>query len=99
MTAAGLTVGTPSGFAQALEDGNDPNPIDNARFEDEISSHRMKVLLYNAQVTDSLTANLRRFATKHGVPVVGVTETLPTGLNFQTWQADQARELLAALDG
>ena len=97
--AAGLKVGTPSGFAQALEDGNDPNPIDNARFEDEISSQRMKVLLYNAQVTDALTTNLKNFATKHGVPVVGVTETLPAGLNFQTWQGNQARALLAALGG
>lgn len=98
--AAGLTLATPSGFAQALEDGNDPNPIDNARFEDAISSHRMKVLLYNAQVTDQLTRTLKKYATSHGVSVVGVTETLPAGeKNFQTWQLDQARALLAALGG
>lgn len=97
--AAGLRLATPPGFAQALEDGNDPNPIDNARFEEQLSSKRVKVLLYNSQVTDALTGTLRKYATRHGVPVVGVTETLPPGSNFQTWQADQARALLEALGG
>jgi zinc/manganese transport system substrate-binding protein len=39
-------------------------------------------------------------ARSSGVPVVGVTETMPQGAkDFQTWQADQARALLAALGG
>jgi hypothetical protein len=31
--------------------------------------------------------------------VVGVAETVPAGLTFQTWQLQQARELLRALNG
>jgi zinc/manganese transport system substrate-binding protein len=100
LTAAGLRQGTPAGFAQAVEDGDDPNPIDTARFQDEISSHRMKVLIYNAQVSDSVTDHLKSFAAAHDVAVIGMTETMPPGAaSFQDWQSAQARALLAALNG
>jgi hypothetical protein len=37
--------------------------------------------------------------TAAGIRVVGVSETVPTGLTFQAWQLKQARELLQALGG
>ena len=50
----------------------------------------MKVLLYNGQVTDRQTDKIKSLATSAGVPIVGVTETLPTGdQNFQAWQLRQ----------
>ncbi|MDQ1548405.1 MAG: zinc/manganese transport system substrate-binding protein, partial [Microbacteriaceae bacterium] len=58
----------------------------------------VKVLLYNGQVTDQATDNLKTLATKSGVPIVGVSETLPTtDKNFQAWQLRQDTELLKAL--
>jgi zinc/manganese transport system substrate-binding protein len=60
----------------------------------------VRVLIYNAQVTDAATKHLRDLATSSGVPVVSMTETMPSAEpNFQTWQAHQASELLAALGG
>jgi zinc/manganese transport system substrate-binding protein len=98
--AAGLRLGTPASFSQAVEDGTDPSPIDNAAFEKALTSHTVHVLLYNAQVTDAQTEHLKQLATGSGIPVVGVTETLPAGAkDFQTWQLDQAKALLAALGG
>jgi zinc/manganese transport system substrate-binding protein len=98
--AAGLHLGTPASFSQALEDGTDPSPIDNAAFERALSDHKVKVLLYNSQVTDAQTKHLKQLAQRSGVPVVGVSETLPSGAkDFQTWQADQAEALLVALGG
>lgn len=100
LNAAGLTLGTPASFSRSIEDGNDPSPADNAAFEKALTGRTVKVLIYNAQVTDSATKHLRDLATSSGVPVVGMTETLPaTEPDFQTWQADQARALLAALGG
>jgi len=100
LDAAGLTLGTPASFSRSIEDGNDPSPADNAAFEKALTDRTVKVLIYNAQVTDSATKHLRDLATSSGVPVVGMTETLPaTEPDFQTWQADQARALLAALGG
>lgn len=99
VTAAGLTLGTPAGFSKALEDGTDPSPVDAAAFESALTGHQVDALLYNAQVTDPATDRLRGLARKSGVPVVPVTETLPEGKDFQTWQAEQAQALLDALGG
>jgi zinc/manganese transport system substrate-binding protein len=97
--AAGLVLGTPASFTRALEDGRDPSPADSAAFENALQSHTVQVLLYNNQVTDSETTRLKALAKSGGVPVVGVSETLPPNEDFQAWQAGQARALLAALGG
>jgi zinc/manganese transport system substrate-binding protein len=98
--AAGLVLGTPAAFSQAIEDGNDPNPLDTATFDADISNRKVKVLLYNSQVTDAQTTKIKQLATAAGVPIVGVSETLPpTDANFQAWQLRQDKALLAALGG
>ncbi|MBL7493692.1 zinc ABC transporter substrate-binding protein [Frankia sp. AgB1.9] len=96
--AAGLKLATPASFSQSIEDGNDPSPGDTTAFDTALSSHAVKVLLYNSQVTSPITQKARALATTSGIPVVGVSETLPLGeKDFQTWQADQAKAILAAL--
>jgi zinc/manganese transport system substrate-binding protein len=98
--AAGLRLGVPASFSQAIEDDNDPSPADTAAFQVALKDHKVKALLYNAQATSPITQRLEDLARSSGVPIVGVTETMPPGAkNFQTWQADQARTLLAALGG
>lgn len=98
--AAGLQLGTPASFSQAIEDDTDPSPADNAKFQLALKRHEVKALLYNAQVTSPTTQKLKGLAEDNGIPVVGLTETMPPNeKNFQTWQADQARALLAALGG
>lgn len=98
--AAGLTLGVPTSFTQAVEDGSDPTPADAAAFDAAITHKTVKVLLYNGQVTDDQTTKIKRLATDSGVPVVGVTETLPsTDASFQAWQLRQAKEILTALGG
>ncbi|HEV7203007.1 MAG TPA: zinc ABC transporter substrate-binding protein [Jatrophihabitans sp.] len=97
--SAGLTLGTPIGFSRAIEDGTDPSPGDSAHFEQAITGRRIRALLLNTQVGDRETARLAGLARSHGVPVVGVGETLPPGRHLQAWQAAQAEALLAALDG
>ncbi len=96
--AAGLRLGTPEAFSLALENGSDPTPGDSAHFEQAITGRTVKALLLNTQVGDPETTRLAALARRSGVPVVRVTETLPPGLHFQTWQADQATALLRALD-
>ena len=98
--AAGLRLGTPASFSKAIEDDSDPSPADVAAFDAALKDHKVKALLYNAQVTSPTTQRLKDLARSNGVPIVGVTETMPPGAqNFQTWQADQARALLEALGG
>jgi zinc/manganese transport system substrate-binding protein len=100
LAAAGLDVKTPVGFASAIENGNDPSPNDTATMESLMSNHGVRVLLYNAQATSVVTQHVRDLANKAGIPVIGVTETLPPSEhNYQSWQLDQAKALLTALGG
>lgn len=96
---AGLSVATPPGFASAIEDGNDPSPADTLAMDNLITDHGVKVLLYNAQTTSPVTQHVRDLAQAAGIPVIGVTETLPANENYQSWQLDQVNELLKALGG
>ena len=96
--AAGLTLGMPQAFTEAVEQGEDPSPAANAAFQTAIEDKSVKVLLYNGQVTDEETTDIKKLANDAGVPVVGVTETIPpTDKDYQSWQLRQAEEILAAL--
>lgn len=98
--AAGLKLATPASFAQSIEDGNDPSPADNAAMNAALTNKAIKVLLYNGQVTSPATDAVKQLAQKNGVPVVGVTETLPpTDKDFQAWQLRQITEITTALGG
>jgi zinc/manganese transport system substrate-binding protein len=57
------------------------------------------VLLYNNQAVSPLTTRMRRLAQQAGIPVIGVSETMPLHTTFQRWQLRQARSLQAALGG
>ena len=96
--AAGLTVRTPSGYARAIEQGSEPGPGDVQRMDDLLSGRKVRALIYNSQATSLATQRLRALAARSGVAVVPVTETLPRGESFQSWQARQAGALLKALD-
>jgi zinc/manganese transport system substrate-binding protein len=97
---AGLSVKTPAGFASAIEDGNEPSPADTIAMDNLMTDHGIKVLLYNAQTTSAVTEQVKALARAAGIPVIGVTETLPANQpTYQSWQLSQARALLAALGG
>ena len=99
-TPAGLTIATPPGFAQAIEDGNEPSAGDTKSMDDLISNHRVRVLLYNAQATSAVTKHVQDLARAAGVPVVAVTETMPKNEpSYQSWQQHQLEALLRALGG
>jgi zinc/manganese transport system substrate-binding protein len=60
--------------------------------------HKVKVFLYNQQVTDTLTDSFIDLAHANGVPVVGVYETMPTpGYDYQTWMTAEVNALDKAL--
>src|ERR1019366_53784 len=63
----------------------DPSPQDVSLQDSLFSGHKVKVFLYNQQVTDTLTESFLTQARKYGIPVVGVYETLPApGYEYQT---------------
>jgi zinc/manganese transport system substrate-binding protein len=97
LDAAGVKNLAPPEFTRAIEDGTEPPPQAVAAMNALMSGKRIKVLLYNSQAVSPITAAVRTAAEHAGIPVIGVSETLPPKLSFQQWQLGQARELAAAL--
>jgi zinc/manganese transport system substrate-binding protein len=98
LARAGLDVKTPPGFASAVEDGVDPSAADTLAMRHLISNHKIEVLLYNVQTVTAVTTQIRALARQHGIPVVGVSETMPTNARtYQSWQMSQLSALLQAL--
>jgi zinc/manganese transport system substrate-binding protein len=97
LDAAVLRNLAPREFTRAIENGTEPSPQAVAAMDDLVRKHRIAVLLYNSQAVSPITARIRAEATTAGIPVVGVTETLPSGLHFQQWQLRQCRALERAL--
>lgn len=97
LRSAGLTDRTPPGFTSAIEQDTDPAPVDVAALLDLINGGDVAALLFNDQTVTEATRQVRRAAEAAGVPVVPVTETLPAGTDYLTWQSDTVDRLAAAL--
>jgi zinc/manganese transport system substrate-binding protein len=95
--AAGLVNLAPSTFTRAIEEGTDPPPQAVGTMNALVNGKKVDVLLYNSQAFSAITARIRGEAQKAGIPIVGVSETLPPHSTFQQWQLGQARALFQAL--
>jgi zinc/manganese transport system substrate-binding protein len=88
---------TPPGFLATAEDA-EPAAQDIALFHDQLKNRQIKVLVYNVQTATPTTEQLKELAVQNDIPIVGVSETLPSGAaTFQGWQAGQLQLLLNAL--
>jgi zinc/manganese transport system substrate-binding protein len=100
LTALGFQTLTPQGFAKAIENGTDPAPADVATERDLLTGHKVRLLLYNSQAMSPVTESIKSLAGESGVPVVGVSETIPRqNESFVDWQLAQLNEMVAALGG
>ncbi len=98
LQAAGARILTPFRFQADIMNGVDPAPQDVSLQSSFFKDHRVKVFLYNQQVTDSLTQSFLTEAHRYGVPVVGVYETMPTpGYDYQSWMLAEVRALAKAV--
>jgi len=95
---SGITDKTPEGFANAIEEDTDPSPADLAAMLDLINTRQVSALLYNPQTETAVTKQLQDAANRASIPVVTVTETLPEGTDYLTWQRQSAEQLASQLD-
>lgn len=86
-------------LALAVMNDTEPSARDIAAFEDDLKQRKVKLMLYNKQVSAKLTERLRGIAAKAKVPAVGVTETQPAGMTFQDWMLGQLDAVDKALTG
>jgi zinc/manganese transport system substrate-binding protein len=96
--ALGVNLISPPEFMQAISEGSDPPAQTVAEFQNQISHHQIRVLVYNTQTSTPITDNLKQMATRNGISVVGISETVePPTSTFQDWQTRQLNSLQAAL--
>jgi zinc/manganese transport system substrate-binding protein len=95
---AGITDKTPEGFSRAVEEDADPAPADLAAMLDLISSNQVSAVLFNPQTQTAVTRQIQDAAQRASIPVVTVTETLPNGTDYLTWQRQTAQQLASQLD-
>jgi zinc/manganese transport system substrate-binding protein len=98
LQAAGADNMTPWSFQADVMNGTDPSAQDVAVQKSLFTGHKVKIFLYNQQVTDSLTESYINLAHANGIPVVGVYETMPTpGYDYQSWMLAEVHAMDKAL--
>jgi zinc/manganese transport system substrate-binding protein len=96
--ATGLDLVSPPAFITAVAEGNDPPSPSVVTFEDQLASGQVKILVYNEQTITPLTTTIRAMAIAHGIPVVGITETIqPPTLSFEDWMNGELDAIQSAL--
>jgi zinc/manganese transport system substrate-binding protein len=97
LVASGLVNRTPATFTAATENDDDPSPADMAWVLDMINGRQVVAVLINPQTATAATNDPQAAARHAGVPVTDVTETLPAGADYLTWQRTTVDHLAAAL--
>ncbi len=100
LDAAGLSDATPPEFSEAIEEETDPPVAAVAETTGLITGKQVAMLVENAQTETPVTKSLTADAKKAGIPVVTVTETLPSGVtDYVEWMNDQLDAIAGALTG
>jgi zinc/manganese transport system substrate-binding protein len=97
LLAAGVRNLTPFSLQADIMNGTDPAPQAVSLQNRLLSRRRVKALVYNQQVTDSITRGFLAAAARSQVPVVGVYETMPDGYHYQSWMMAELEALERAV--
>jgi len=95
--AMGLDNVTPEDFAEAIEEGDDVPPAALNETLKLFSDKQVRLLAVNEQTSSPETEQVQEAAEQAGIPVVGVTETLPKGEDYVSWQQANIDAITAAL--
>jgi zinc/manganese transport system substrate-binding protein len=85
-------------FQRAVMNDTEPSISDVARFEADLKSKNLKLLVFNKQAASPLVEKMVTLAKANAIPVVGVTETEPQDRTYQQWLSEEVSATAAALD-
>lgn len=98
LQAAGLDNLTPWTLQADIMNTTDPSPQDVSIQDNLFTAKKVKVFVYDEQVTSSITQAFLKLAKTEDVPVVGVYETMPTpGYHYPSWMLAEADAVYDAL--
>ena len=98
LDAIGLDNRTPEKFSEAIESGNDVSPVVLQETLRLFTDRQVRLLAYNEQTSGAETTRVLAAAKQADIPVVPVTETLPSGKDYLSWMnanLDAVAEALA----
>ncbi len=84
-------------FQLAIMNDTEPSARDVAAFERDLKMRKVRVMFYNKQASNKMVQHLVELAHASNVPVVGVTETAPSGQSYQEWMSSQLDKTERAL--
>jgi zinc/manganese transport system substrate-binding protein len=96
--AMGLENVTPEAFSEAIEEGTDVSPAVLSETLQLFSAGHVDLLAYNEQTSSPETEQVEQAATAAGVAIVPVTELLPEGDDYVSWQQSNIDAIKAALE-
>lgn len=98
LQAAGLHVATPFTLELAVMNDTDPAPQDVAAELALLKGRRVRLFVYNEQVTDPQTQSFLAAARQSGVAVLPVYELMPAAQkHYQDWMLSTTNDLAKAL--
>jgi zinc/manganese transport system substrate-binding protein len=97
LAALGMKIVTPVAFSEAIEEGTDAPAMVLEQTIATLTSGEAKLLVYNVQTSGPQTDAVLAAAKKAGVPAVPVSETLPQGFDYVTWQKGVLATIAQAL--
>lgn len=98
LDAIGLDNKTPGKFSEAIENDSDVAPTVLKATLELYSSHAVALLAYNEQTTGAQTEAVLKAAKDAGIPVVPMTETLPSGKTYISWMTANLDAIADALN-
>jgi zinc/manganese transport system substrate-binding protein len=84
-------------FQMAVMNNTEPGASDVAAFENDLRTHKVRLLVYNSQATDPVATRMQQIARQSHVPIIGATETEPPGKTYQAWMTSELEALDRAL--
>lgn len=94
--ALGLTMRN-THFQLSVMNDTEPSAQDRAAMIDDLQQHRVALLIYNQQVTDPTTDAIKRIALASHIPIVGVTELMPSQLHYLAWYQQTLAQVMQPL--
>jgi zinc/manganese transport system substrate-binding protein len=81
-----------------FKSGAAPSTKSVAELKDAIGRRKASILIYNRDAAAGGTSDLVEIANDSGIPVVGLSEKLPSGLHYQQWMLRQLNAIHGALN-
>lgn len=82
----------------AIMNETEPSASQIQAFENDLRTGQVRLLFYNDQEENTFTRRVKRIAQEHHVPIVRVTETMPSNVHFQAWIGAQLSAITTQLD-